>query len=251
MTHAIFTLAERPDLRAQIDRLSEAVWPAFLLHGDAYHWHLLFETFTAYQLLFCDPADALIAVGHTVPLVWDGEASTLPATIDEITLRAEQARQSGQRPNTFSALAALVSSSHRGRNLSRAVLQAMQTLARTHNCPTLIAPVRPTWKSRYPLTPMARYVEWRRPDGAPFDPWIRVHWRLGAEPLGVAPETMTVQGTVEDWERWTGLAFPESGSYVVEGALQPVEIDRDRDVGRYVDPNFWMKHRVGGQMNDE
>ena len=28
-----------------------------------------------------------------------------------------------------------------------------------------MAPVRPTWKERYPLVPIERYAAWRRPDG--------------------------------------------------------------------------------------
>ena len=58
------------------------------------------------------------------------------------------------------------------------------------------------------------------------------------------PESLTVRGTVSDWETWTNLAFPESGLYVVAGALQPVVIDRERDLGRYEDPNIWMRHPV-------
>ena len=37
--------------------------------------------------------------------------------------------------------------------------------------------------------------------------------------------------------------FPETGTYVVPGALVPVEIDRERDEGVYVEPNVWMHHR--------
>jgi hypothetical protein len=110
---------------------------------------------------------------------------------------------------------------------------------------SVIAPVRPPGKARYPLTPMERYVTWTRPDGAPFDDWLRVHWRLGAAMLTIAPEAMVVEGGVAEWETWTGLAFPDSGAYVVDGALQPVVIDRERDRGRYCDPNVWMRHPVG------
>jgi hypothetical protein len=39
---------------------------------------------------------------------------------------------------------------------------------------------------------------------------------------------MIMQGRVGDRERWTGLRFPESGRYVVPGALAPVTIDRRR-----------------------
>ena len=67
---------------------------------------------------------------------------------------------------------------------------------------------------------------------------------MGAELLSVAPASMLITGSVDEWQRWTGMAFPESGRYVVEGALEPVEIDRARDLGRYVEPNVWLRHRV-------
>ena len=232
-------------MRDQIDHLSDESWPPFLLHGNIHHWHLLFELFPDYQLLLCDSADTLIAVGHTVPFIWDGSLSDLPCTIEEIVLRAEQAHRHQQAPNTLSALAAMVSSGHRGQNLSGGVIQEMKSLARQHTCTALIAPVRPTWKSRYPLAPMERYVEWKRSDGAPLDPWIRVHWRLGAVPLCIAPNTLTVEGTIKEWEGWTGMAFPESGLYVIPGGLQPLKIDSEQNTGKYEDPNYWMKHVVG------
>ena len=56
---------------------------------------------------------------------------------------------------------------------------------------------------------------------------------------------MTVKGTIAQWEEWTGLVFPESGDYVVRGALEPVRIDREADLGTYVEPNVWMLHRLG------
>jgi hypothetical protein len=108
----------------------------------------------------------------------------------------------------------------------------------------LIAPVRPGAKSAYPLAPMERYVRWENADGLPLDPWIRVHTRMGAAILRVAPRTLVIEGTVADWERWTDMRFPDSGSYVVPGALQPVVIDRDTDLGRYDDPNVWMRHPI-------
>ena len=41
------------------------------------------------------------------------------------------------------------------------------------------------------------------------------------------------------------MSFPESGEYVViSGVLQPIAIDRERDIGRHEDPNVWMQHRT-------
>jgi hypothetical protein len=186
----------------------------------------------------------VLGLGHTVPLTWDGSLPDLPETISEILQRALDAQERRREANTFSALAAIVSKEYLGQGVSTMILKEMKAIAAAAGCPALIAPVRPTWKSRYPLTPMERYVQWRRPDGAPFDSWIRVHWRLGAETLKVAPNTLTVTGTTAEWETWTGMPFPESGEYIVPGALQPVKIDRDADLGYYEDPNLWMKHPV-------
>jgi len=87
-------------------------------------------------------------------------------------------------------------------------------------------------------------VRWTRPDGGPFDPWMRTHWRLGAEVVRVVPRTIVIAGRVADWEAWTDMVFPDSGPYVVPGALQPVIVDRERDEGRDEDPSVWMVHRL-------
>jgi hypothetical protein len=120
----------------------------------------------------------------------------------------------------------------------------MLDLARAHRLPALLAPVRPAAKAAYPLAPMERYVRWETDDGLPLDPWLRVHARLGADILAVAPRTLVIEGPVADWERWTSLRFPDSGPYVVPGALQPVVVDRERDLVRYEDPNVWMRHAI-------
>lgn len=71
---------------------------------------------------------------------------------------------------------------------------------------------------------MKRYVNWTKASGAPFDPWLRTHWRFGARIVKEAPQSMRVRGTVAGWESWTGLKFLESGPYIAPGALEPVQI---------------------------
>jgi hypothetical protein len=85
----------------------------------------------------------------------------------------------------------------------------MTEVVRRHGLADLVAPVRPTLKHRYPLIPMERYIKWRRSDGRPFDPWIRVHERVGGEIVGPASAAMRVTGTVADWERWTEMTRGE------------------------------------------
>jgi hypothetical protein len=122
------------------------------------------------------------------------------------------------------------------------MVEAMKALARVHGFRSLVACVRPTLKERYPTIPIERYARWTRDDGLPFDPWLRLHVRLGGRIVRPSPMSMTMRGTVSDWERWTGMAFPETGSYVVPGAAAPVQIDREIDEGIYCDPNVWVVH---------
>jgi GNAT superfamily N-acetyltransferase len=238
------SLKRRPELADHVHRLAGEGWPAFLLHGDITHWETLFDGFADYQILFHDSAGSVVSVGHTVPFFWDGTPDDLPDRMANLMNRAVEDSRGGREPNALSALAAIVSPDHRRSGLSAEVLRAMRTLARENGLASFVAPVRPTLKAAYPLTPFWRYVRWERSDGSAFDPWLRVHRRLGAEPLKLMPESITVVGTVAEREEWTGMAFPESGRYVVPGALQPVVIDRERDLGRYDDPNIWMRHPV-------
>jgi hypothetical protein len=71
---------------------------------------------------------------------------------------------------------------------------------------------------------------------------VRVHARLGARVLAIAPASMRIAGSVADWERWAAMSMPESGVYVVPGALAPISVDRQRDQAVYVEPNVWMLH---------
>jgi hypothetical protein len=73
-----------------------------------------------------------------------------------------------------------------------------------------------------------------------------MHERVGGEIVGPAASAMRVTGPVAQWERWTGIALPETGSYVIPGALVPVQIDRERDLGEYQEPACWVRHRIQG-----
>jgi GNAT superfamily N-acetyltransferase len=237
----LHSLAARPDLGDHPTRndLFE-VWPEFLLHDPVVNKHMdrLWTEFDALQTIVYDrAADRVVAEGDTVPVRWDGRPE--PHGVD---WAMRQRFEEGGEPTTLCAVQVMVSRAARGRGLSRVVLERMTSLAREHGLDALIAPVRPTLRHLYPLIPMERYIEWRRDDGALFDPWLRIHAELGAEILAVAPESMTIPGSVAEWEEWTGLRFRDDGEYVVEGGLVPVTV-RDGH-GLYVEPNVWMRHPV-------
>ncbi|GED33177.1 hypothetical protein BCE02nite_43180 [Brevibacillus centrosporus] len=122
------------------------------------------------------------------------------------------------------------------------MVTAMKEIAIQNGLTYMLAPVRPSFKHKYPLTPMEKYIRWQTPEGAPFDPWVRTHWKLVAKIMQVASESMFIKGNVAQWESWTGMRFPESGTYMIPDALTPVQIDVEKDEALYIEPYIWMQH---------
>ena len=247
----VVSLAARPELTLPALELLAAGWPEFMRHDPTAERHQarLATELAGFQALLVDrEKDELAALGVGIPFAWDGTQAGLPAGWDAVVEQGIGDLDEGRRPTALSALSVTVAPDRRGQGLSRLVVQGLKAAATRAGLGTLLAPVRPSGKSAYPLTPMERYMRWARPDGAPFDPWLRTHWRLGGEVLGVCPASMEITAEVATWEAWTGLAFPETGPYVVPGALVPVAIDRERDLGRYLEPNVWLRHRCAGNL---
>jgi GNAT superfamily N-acetyltransferase len=236
----VFTYAERPDLAARTGEVEDTL-AAFLGHGEVAvrHWGKLRTELPELQLVLWDEErDDVVGHARTLPA---READGLPGGIDDM-LESWFGDGSRPEPDVLSAMVAVVSRSRRGEGLSRLLIEAMRDLASHAGFESLVAPVRPTWKDRYPLIPLERYSRWTRDDGQPFDPWLRVHARLGAELLEVCPASMRIEGSREEWESWAEMRFPDDGEYTVPGALVPVTFSDGRGV--YVEPNVWMRHAV-------
>jgi GNAT superfamily N-acetyltransferase len=239
------TRAERPGSQLHAQGFEDA-WPQFLYHDPVLNrlFGRVIEEYPGFQFYAWDEErEEVVGVGTAVPATWDGKPASLPdGGIDAIV---EAAFADGRpEPNVLCALQILIAHDFRGQGLSRRMIQRMGEIGRDQGLGNLIAPVRPTLKHRYPLVPMERYVTWRRHDGTHLDPWLRTHERVGAPIVKVAWESTRIPGTVAEWEEWAGMSFPDSGSYVVPGALVPVEIDREQDQGLYVEPNVWMVHSL-------
>jgi hypothetical protein len=246
MTPQLRTLSDLPDLEPALQPLLADGWPPFALASplDRAYWERLVHEFADYQIVLVDDAGRLLGAGHSVPFTWDGRPGELPAGWDQVFTQAMADADAARTPTAAAALGITISAEARGRGLSHLLLLGLRDAAGKHGLVDLVAPVRPSQKATYPLTPIERYLRWTTPDGRVFDPWLRVHVGLGGEVLSICAESMIIRGTVAEWEEWTGMRFPDSGLYVVPGALVPVEIDREADQGRYVEPNVWVRHRL-------
>lgn len=227
-------------------RITEESWQPFMLEdpvGNQYFWRL-YEVFPDFQFMMFD-GDTPIAVGNSIPMVWNlDDATLLDEGWDWALSSGFVGKERGITPTTACALSITITRSHLGKGVSKQAVLTMKAIAEQQGMNALIAPVRPNQKARYPLTPMERYITWTQDDGAPFDAWLRTHWRVGGRIVKVAPRAMVIPGTVVQWEGWTGLKFPENGEYVVTGALNPVTADVERDLITYVEPNVWVHHPI-------
>ena len=243
MDQRVITTSDRPDLAGQSSTALLADWPEFILH-DRCAPELMgraWEYFPEFDVRLLEDG-AVAAGGWAVPLRWNGTAGELPDGYDGALASALAEHSTGAAPDTMCVMAVAVHPDRQRAGLAGQVITALRDRAARAGLRRVVVPVRPTLKSRYPLIPMADFARWARGDGLHIDPWIRTHQRLGAEILCPAPRSMIVTGTVADWQDWTGMAFPQTGRYVVPGALDLVEMDAERDHGSYVETNLWMRH---------
>jgi hypothetical protein len=213
----------------------------------AQYWPLLPSTFPDYQFCLVEEASGrTVARGNSIPLALPAQWSAWPeAGLDWALAQGFEDDAAHRQPTVLSALYIVVADAFRNRQLSGRMLATMRQIGRTHGFTQLIAPVRPSMKSRYPLIPLADYCQWRTTHGEPFDPWLRVHVRAGGQVVQPCLHSMVVQGTRQQWTAWTHMDFPGDGSYVVPHALVPVTVQGED--GSYVEPGMWVLHHLAAE----
>ncbi|MEW6410982.1 MAG: GNAT family N-acetyltransferase [Candidatus Zixiibacteriota bacterium] len=243
--YEIITGKDRPDLSQLNQTVTHVSWPEFMFHDPVSELFVdLFEKFPEYQFSFVEPGtDNVIVLGNCIPLAFGGAPEDLPDTGWDWALQKGVSDFNKKvKPNILSALQIVVANDYRGQGLSSIAVDKMKDIGRARGFKAMVAPVRPNSKSLYPLTPMERFIRWQTQDNLPFDPWLRVHAKSGAGLIKVCHNAMRIPGTIAQWEEWTQMRFPESGKYIVPGALNPVRIDIENDQGLYIEPNVWMYH---------
>ncbi|WP_018548136.1 GNAT family N-acetyltransferase [Streptomyces sp. LaPpAH-108] len=243
----VSSLADRPERLAAVLEMADS-WPEFVTHdpvGTAHYGRIPVEL-PAYALFAEDEHGEVVAHAFSVPFALAAEGrGALPARgWDQILLWAFADLRRDTRPDTVCAIAVVIAPHAQGRGLSAVMLSALRDNARARGFAEVVAPVRPSAKHLEPRTPMTEYAHRLRPDGLPHDPWLRVHARAGATVDSVAPASMTVAASLEEWRRWTGLPFDTRGAVEVPGALSPVHCEPERGYAVYVEPNVWMRHRL-------
>ncbi|MFB8082636.1 N-acetyltransferase [Streptomyces sp. NPDC056013] len=244
----ISTLAERPELEGPMWGMRD-LWPEFMMY-DPVGWAnigRIVRELPEYVVVATDAEGKVVARGFSVPFRLDADGRrALPARgWDEVLLWAFSDLKHGREADTVSAIEITVDTSALGQGLSHRMLAAMRDNARRLGFSELVAPVRPNGKHLEAASSIHEYAfRTRESDGLPHDAWLRVHVRAGGVIEGVAPASMTVSGSVEQWRAWTGQPFDTDGPVEVAGALVPVHCDASRGYAVYVEPNVWVRHRI-------
>lgn len=241
MSFEVVTVSSRPDLADEGGAAFRERWPEFIFHDPVSRRYIerVQEYFPHYDIYLLHEG-RVAAGGWGVPFVWRGAP---PEGYDSALVAAVEDHEAGERPTAMSFMAAAVHRDFDKQGLATRVLTALIERAAEQGVDAVLAPIRPTWKHRYPQFSMAEYQTWVRADGLSIDPWIRTHQRMGATIVGPAPNSMVIPGTVAEWEKWAEMPFPVSGDYVVPDALNLVHVDRDRDEAVYREENLWVRHR--------
>jgi GNAT superfamily N-acetyltransferase len=244
----IIKLVDLPDYRDRAGDIGEASWPEFMMHDPVANenWHELFDRFSEYQFAMLDTeTNRMAAMGNSLPFHWDRPLAELPeGGWDWVFLKAVEDHQDGVEANIQSAIQIAIHPDYRSQRLSTGMVHAMRAIGQSKGFKYLVAPVRPNQKSKYPLISIDDYIQWTNEEALPFDAWLRVHARLGARIIKPCHEAMAIRGTRTAWDEWTGMKFPQSGKYVIPGALNPMEMDVEKDEGIYIEPNVWMAHEL-------
>ena len=237
-----------PRFRDLVRGMTREVWPEFMLHERVANenWHELLDRFPDYQFALYDAEeDRAAGMANSFPLRWDEALENLPEEgWDWAFQEAVANHRQGKTPNIHCAIQIIVRPDYRGKGLSSPMVEAVRAVTKSQGLGRLIIPLRLSEKPKYPLISLDDYITWKDEDGEPLDLWLRVHMREGARIVKVCHRAKTIRGTRLEWEQWTSMKFPQSGRYIIKGALEPIEINMEKDEGIYIEPNVWIVHEV-------
>lgn len=225
--------------------IEQAAWDGLgFLNYTRPHYELytqLLEKYADYQLCLVNEETGYpVAVANCVPISCS-DPDNLPAEGWDWMVESASRPQEG-RHKLLGGLAVSVPAVHRSKGYARLMIRALLDLAKSKGLEGLVVPVRPSAKSHYPWVAIGDYIGWTDHNGRVFDPWLRSHISCGAKLVGPCERSMVVDEPLPFWETWAKQTFDEPGAYVLDGALVPIEIDVNRQHGRYEEPNVWVAY---------
>lgn len=190
--------------------------------------------------LVAEDKGEIVASADAQPMRWDGNPENLPeGGWTELMLAA--AAGFDEQPDWAFATGTSILPEYQGSGLAGQLLEGLRDRAIELGYRGLVAPVRPSARWRALHLDIADYAELRLPDGRHYDPWVRVHERIGGEIIGSCPDSAIFSAPREDWERWAAMKLPDNGFFLIDGAIGWLSLKEGHGV--LSEDSLWLLHR--------
>lgn len=162
-----------------------------------------------------------------------------------------QAAFEDEQVNTLCLTSVTVDPQYRAIGLAKALVNSAKQQARYLGFHTVLVPVRPTNKVNYPNISMQKYIDGvvnvrakgkEKGDLFPKDPWVTLHYRLGGTLLNICDQSMVITASVNWWATRLNVSFKGLKQVNIPFGLVPLEVQHERHLAIYTEPNIWMKY---------
>ncbi|HAZ7574654.1 N-acetyltransferase [Legionella sp. PATHC032] len=223
----------------KILHLRQKIWPDYQrIKKD--HILKLYSHYPLYQWLSHYNGE-VVAIINSLPVAFHQSLDNLPQEgLNWILSHLEFTIPNP--PNYLAAVSVTVNPAYQRLGLSKLLLNRLKASAQEAQYNALIVPARPSQKENYPLISIEDYLKWKKADNTIFDPWLRVHAQLGGKIAHPCQQSRMITANVAQWEQWLGHPLLQTGQYLVKSGLNPVIINKEEDVGIYIEANVWVIH---------
>lgn len=232
-----------PELKHQYKILAHEGFPPIIRASKIVKscWSSVEKYFPKYQRFLIRDSNTMIGLISTLPFYWDKPLNQLSDDgWDWLIGKGIQDFENNILPNYLGGLQIIISKPYQGKGYSKKFIAEGKRLMHQNNLKYFAIPIRPTFKHKFPTMKMVDYIEYKI-DNKIYDPWIRTHLQSNAHVIRICSNSMFVQGDIPFWEKLIGGGeISASGSYNVEGALNPIQIDLESNSGEYREENIWI-----------
>ncbi len=182
----------------------------------------------------------VIGYVSTVPIFIDDDITVLPDEGYTWAIKSS-IKNSFKKKNALCALAAVIDPEYKNLGLSKALISVLKAICLSNSFSRLIVPVRSVWKERYSNDTIDEFLERKREDGLPFDPWLRAHVLSEGIVRNICHRSITICSSKKRWEKWISHSIVP-GRNELPGGLAPLYFNVSTNIGTYTEPNIWVDY---------
>ncbi|MBY0573496.1 MAG: AMP-binding protein, partial [Undibacterium sp.] len=245
-TYAVYPLSTLAYTRSEFDALHVGAWPSYFAGSTvlSMYWEKMYRYFPQAQILIKEAFDITTGIGNSVLLSWDGTATDLPKGWDGALKRSALEYEASIVPNTLVIMAGIVDLQFKDRKIAGLIVEAFRVVAQSLRLEHLIVALRPIAKTACQAMPINEYCQLKNESNRQYDGWLRLHCAAGGSIIGSEAQSQYVEGSIAQWEAWSGRTFDQTGEYFFDDTLAPVYVNIENQCAHYYDPCIWIEHGI-------